>query len=94
MSSGDGTHWRDHAACRLTTAKLFDDVHLEETPLDRIEQAISICGGCPVAAPCLSSAVRDRDSGVRAGRLMLDGKPVPLPQRHPHRHHKTGRHAA
>jgi WhiB family transcriptional regulator, redox-sensing transcriptional regulator len=67
--SGDGTNWRQQAACRTVDPDLF----FSDRRIDR-DAARRVCRDCPVKALCLDTAMKDeigqphaRRSGVYGG---------------------------
>jgi len=79
------THWWTRAACRLEDARMFDGVdEHRHGAKERIEQALTVCATCPVAADCLADAQAHRDSGVRGGMLLEYGKPARMPTDKPY----------
>jgi WhiB family redox-sensing transcriptional regulator len=61
--------WVDEAACRGTGEHdLWFPVSETGPALDEVAQAKAVCGGCPVRAECLDSALsRGIDYGVWGG---------------------------
>ena len=73
-------YWREQAACRTADAALFDDQldlsgELAIHRWQRHEKAKTICDRCPVADHCLEDAIANRDTGIRAGILVISGHP-------------------
>ena len=63
----------DPAPCRVNDPELW----FAESP-DDVEQAKTLCRGCPVRADCLSSALdRQEPWGVWGGELLLHGVVIP-----------------
>lgn len=63
---GDGSDWREKAACRDKPARWFTD----PAGADDIRQALATCTGCPVRAPCLDLALThsvEADVGIWGG---------------------------
>ena len=59
--------------CRVNDPELW----FAESP-DGVEQAKSLCQGCPVRARCLDSALeRQEPWGVWGGELLLQGTVIP-----------------
>lgn len=55
--------WRQRAACQGVDPEIFYPVSDEEA-----EQALAICGSCPVREPCLEYALTSRErEGVWGG---------------------------
>lgn len=87
--------WPERAACLRAEPRLFDppvvgEFHFarararKSNPRARMDQALSFCKVCPVVNECLADAVKNRESGIRGGQLVTDGRivrlPVPTPQ--------------
>ena len=65
------------ASCRDGAASMLDLFFSEQ--LDDIARAKAICGGCPLAEPCLEGAVERREPwGVWGGQLFFNGKILPF----------------
>jgi WhiB family redox-sensing transcriptional regulator len=67
--------WEERSACDRTTAELFFAVGHDWSSAAnkaRVVQAKAICGGCPVRAECLASAVARKDEWAIAGGLTPD----------------------
>jgi hypothetical protein len=72
---GEEEHWRVDARCRDGAASLTNLFFSEQ--LDDIARAKAFCGGCPVRAECLASAVARREPwGVWGGELLVNGKVI------------------
>jgi hypothetical protein len=76
----DRANWRDHAACSLDTAHLFElGPRRPRSPVlltaDN-RQALEICAGCPVRAQCLEDALDEADAWPRiaGGQVVVEGK--------------------
>lgn len=76
---GDWT-WQQHAACRGEQAVAFFPPLTGESKTARLARervAKQICGGCPVAGPCLDYAVRTREPhGVWGGLNELERRQI------------------
>ena len=76
MTLDRATDWRDHAACSLTTAHLFEmGPRRPENPVKLTADnraALRICDGCPVRVPCLNAALAEKDPWPRiaGGRVV------------------------
>ncbi len=73
----DRTDWRTRAACATKRAGTHDSRSERETRLDfgtRLERAKATCSQCVVAPHCLLSAALAKESGIRAGFLLRNGK--------------------
>ena len=77
------TGWHERAACAGADPALFDPVHVEanDVRLQRLTKAVAFCERCTVADTCLQEARTYRDSGVRGGVLLEDGRPIATPLR-------------
>lgn len=66
------------AACRAGAGSTLLDLFFSEE-LGDIAAAKQICGGCPLAEPCLQGALERREPwGVWGGQLFLNGKVLPF----------------
>jgi len=66
-------NWRDRAACRTEDPDLFFPVGTTGPALLQIEEAKSVCRGCPVRDECLEWAVETgQDIGVWGGLTELE----------------------
>ncbi|EGG46991.1 MULTISPECIES: WhiB family transcriptional regulator [Streptomyces] len=66
-------NWRDRAACRTEDPDLFFPVGTTGPALLQIEEAKSICRGCPVREQCLEWALETgQDIGVWGGTTELE----------------------
>jgi hypothetical protein len=70
--------WRDRAACAGVNPEWFDP-----PPRDDMTRAaaFAVCRRCPVMVECATEAVTYRDSGIRGGVMLLDGRPETNPPR-------------
>lgn len=65
QSDAADRYWRQRAKCRTVDPELFFPLAGDEKGQ---EQALWVCGGCPVRAVCLEEALEQRDvEGVRGG---------------------------
>lgn len=64
LSTDSGLDWRHRAACRDEDPELFFPIGTSGPALLQVEQAKSVCRGCPVVDECLHWAL---DSGQDAG---------------------------
>lgn len=67
------TAWRALAACAGHPEPLWDEsVYGETRPqqIARHNDAVAICGTCPVRSQCLADVNWSIDEGVRGGRLL------------------------
>lgn len=61
--------WRDRAACRGEDPELFFPVGTSGPALEQIEAAKAVCHRCPVAAECLSWALKNGEAaGIWGGK--------------------------
>ncbi|MDQ0815055.1 WhiB family redox-sensing transcriptional regulator [Streptomyces sp. B3I7] len=66
-------NWRDRAACRTEDPDLFFPVGTTGPALLQIEEAKSVCRGCPVRDECLEWALEaGQDIGVWGGLTELE----------------------
>jgi WhiB family redox-sensing transcriptional regulator len=66
-------NWRDRAACRTEDPDLFFPVGTTGPALLQIEEAKSVCRGCPVRDDCLEWALETgQDIGVWGGLTELE----------------------
>ncbi|MDQ0785349.1 WhiB family transcriptional regulator [Streptomyces sp. B3I8] len=66
-------NWRDRAACRTEDPDLFFPVGTTGPALLQIEEAKSVCHGCPVRDECLEWALEaGQDIGVWGGLTELE----------------------
>ncbi|MFD7667788.1 WhiB family transcriptional regulator [Streptomyces sp. NPDC059788] len=60
--------WRDHAVCRETDPELFFPTDKRGRALLQIEQAKTVCNGCPVRERCLQWALETgQEDGIWGG---------------------------
>jgi WhiB family transcriptional regulator, redox-sensing transcriptional regulator len=60
--------WMSRGACRPEAPELFLPVdQAGPAPLERISEAKTVCGRCPVCLSCLSHAVMTRQDGIWGG---------------------------
>lgn len=80
-------YWRDDASCATEEARLFDPFTPGESQMGRqgghtsaaykrLARAAAICRRCPVAAECYDDAKRNDGTGIRAGVMFDNGRPV------------------
>ena len=74
--------WRIHAAC-LGHERTFDDADLElhtmsrKPTFDATNDALAICGGCPVRTQCTDAALREEQGKRSAERFSIRGGLTP-----------------
>ena len=60
--------WRKNASCCDTDPDLFFPVGTTGQAIDQIDQAKTVCMGCPSQLPCLEFALRtNQDTGIWGG---------------------------
>ncbi|MDR8409315.1 WhiB family transcriptional regulator [Nonomuraea sp. 3-1Str] len=60
--------WSRRAACQAMDPELFFPITMEGPGREQVEQAKSVCRGCPVRQPCLDYAIDTRQvNGVWGG---------------------------
>lgn len=65
----DGSHWKEHGACKGKTAIFFPDV-MGQASINLVRRAKAICAGCPVLVQCRSHAITEvgvNEPGVWGG---------------------------
>jgi WhiB family transcriptional regulator, redox-sensing transcriptional regulator len=61
--------WMTEGACQEKDPDLFFPISASDASAEQIEQAVSICGGCGVAAECLHYALTNHiKHGIWGGR--------------------------
>ena len=62
------TDWRAAGACRTADPDLFFPVAIGAAASPQVNQALRICGDCPVKQACLEFAMRTREpAGIWGG---------------------------
>ncbi|HEX3540699.1 MAG TPA: WhiB family transcriptional regulator [Acidimicrobiales bacterium] len=69
MAEGwEDDRWRDHAACRSTSAELFFPAGRNSDTMAAIKAAKSVCRSCEARPACLAYALEtNQDAGVWGG---------------------------
>jgi hypothetical protein len=77
------TDWHTHAAC-IGHERTFDNADLElhttsrKPTRDAIDDALAICGGCPVRTQCTTDALRIEQGTRSAERFSIRGGLTPI----------------
>lgn len=76
--------WIARAECIGPDPRRFDERVSDETDksfAERFEGAVAYCNRCPVKKECGQAAAEDKASGIRAGSMWSNGKPIRTPFR-------------
>src|SRR5690606_2508944 len=60
-------NWRARAACAGTASRLYDPWDVPDRMWEAPQDALKMCGRCPVRVECLVDALRHNDHCVRGG---------------------------